>query len=166
MKEKLHFIKDRIISLIDFFYPPFNKMMDKQTFRYAAAGGSNTLFDILLYSITHNFILHKEIIHLGSMAISPYIAAFLFTFPITFVTGFLLARYVVFPEAAGTKKRIQLSKYLFIVLICIILNYVFLKFFVEIIGWWPLPAKLATTVVVVAFSYFSQKKFAFRKQND
>jgi putative flippase GtrA len=139
--------------------------MDKQTFRYAAAGGSNTVFDIVLYSIAHNFILKKEIIHIGSLAISPYIAAFLFTFPITVVTGFLLARYVVFPEAAGTKKRIQLTKYLIIVFICIMLNYVFLKFFVEVIGWWPLPSKIATTFLVVAFSYFSQKKFAFRKQS-
>ena len=165
MKESLNTIKNKIIALIDFFYPPFKKMMDIQTFRYAAAGGSNTVFDIVLYSIAHNFILQKEIVHFGSVAISPYIAAFLITFPITFVTGFLLARYVVFPEASETKKRIQMTKYLIIVLFCIILNYVFLKFFVEVIGWWPLPAKIATTFIVVAFSYFSQKRFAFRKQS-
>ena len=165
MKESLNTIKNKIIALIDFFYPPFKKMMDIQTFRYAAAGGSNTVFDIVLYSIAHNFILQKEIVHFGSVAISPYIAAFLITFPITFVTGFLLARYIVFPEASETKKRIQMTKYLIIVLFCIILNYVFLKFFVEVIGWWPLPAKIATTFIVVAFSYFSQKRFAFRKQS-
>jgi len=33
---------------------------------------------------------------------------------------------------------------------------------VEVLGWWPLPAKIATTFFVVMFSYFSQKKFAFR----
>lgn len=138
--------------------------MDKQTFRYAAAGGSNTVFDIVLYSVAYNYILKKEILHIGYLAISPYIAAFLITFPITVVTGFLLARYVVFPEATGTKKRIQLTKYLLVVFICILLNYVFLKFFVEVFGWWPLPSKIATTFFVVAFSYFSQKKFAFRTQ--
>ena len=164
MKERLHFVKNKLNDLIDFFYPPFKKIMDRQTFRYAASGGSNTAFDIILYFLTYNYILEKEIIHLGTLAISPHIAAFMFTFPITFVTGFLLARYIVFPESASTKKRIQLSRYLIVVLICIILNYVFLKFFVEVVGWWPLGAKLATTVIVVAFSYFSQKKFAFKSQ--
>src|SRR6187551_37581 len=54
MKEVVYNIKDRIIALIDFFYPPFSKLMDKQTFRYAACGGSNTAFDILLF-ISHHF---------------------------------------------------------------------------------------------------------------
>lgn len=164
MKQHLHSVKDRIITLVDFFYPLFSKLMDKQTFRYAACGGSNTLFDIVLYFVTYNFILNKEVVHAGPVAISPHIAAFLFTFPITFITGFLLARYVVFPEASATRKRIQMTRYLFIVLVCIFLNYGFLKLFVDMLGWWPLPSKLATTVFVVLFSYVSQKNFAFRKQ--
>ncbi len=138
--------------------------MDNQTFRYAAAGGSNTLLDIVLYFVMYNFILQKKIIYFRFVAISPHIAAFLLTFPVTFITGFILARYVVFPEASGIRKRIQMTRYLVVVLICILLNYVFLKLFVEVMGWWPLPAKIATTVIVVVFSYFSQKRFAFRKQ--
>lgn len=164
MKERFHKIKDQLISVIDFFYPPFSKVMDKQTFRYAASGGGNTLFDIVLYFITYNFILDKNNIQIGSVVISPHIAAFLLTFPVTFISGFILARYVVFPESSGTRKRIQLTKYLSVVFVCILLNYGFLKLFVEVFGWWPLPAKLATTAFVVAFSYFSQKKFAFKQQ--
>lgn len=162
MKERFHKIKDRLISFIDFFYPPLSKLMDKQTFRYAASGGGNTVFDIVLYFITYNFILDKDYIQVGTFVISPHIAAFLLTFPITFISGFILARYVVFPESAGTRKRIQLTKYLSVVFVCIFFNYGFLKLFVEVFRWWPLPAKLATTVFVVAFSYFSQKKFAFK----
>src|SRR5688572_12939090 len=162
MKDVVYQIKDWIIKVIDVFYPAFNKVMDKQTFRYAACGGTNTLFDITIFTITHNYILHKQIVQVGSFAISPHIAAFLFTFPISFVSGFFLMRYVVFPEAAATRKRVQMSKYLSVVFVCILLNYGFLKLFVDVFGWWPLPAKIATTFFVVAFSYFSQKKFAFR----
>ena len=162
MKDVVYQIKDWIIAMIDFFYPAFNKVMDKQTFRYAACGGTNTLFDITIFTITHNYILHKQIVEVGSFAISPHIAAFLFTFPMSFVTGFFLMRYVVFPEAAATRKRVQMSKYLSVVFVCILLNYGFLKLFVDVFGWWPLPAKIATTFFVVAFSFFSQKKFAFR----
>lgn len=162
MKETFYRNRDRIIKVIDFFYPPFSKILDKQTFRYAASGGSNTLFDIVLYFITYNFILQKKIIYIGKLAISPHIAAFLFTFPVTFLTGFILMRYVVFPESASTRKRVQITRYLTVVFVCILLNYGFLKFFVEIMGWWPLPSKIITTFFVVAFSYISQKKFAFR----
>ena len=162
MKEVVYNIKDRIIALIDFFYPPFSKLIDKQTFRYAACGGSNTAFDIFLFTFIIHFVLHDQIVHVGSFAISPHIAAFLFSFPISFLTGFFLMRYVVFPESATTRKRVQMTKYLSVVFVCFLLNYGFLKLFVEVFGWWPLPAKLATTFFVVAFSYFSQKKFAFR----
>lgn len=162
MKERFYRVKDRIITVIDFFYPPFRRILDQQTFRYAVSGGSNTMFDILLYAFTYNFILKKEILNLGEMAIGPHIAAFLLTFPVTFLTGFLLMRYVVFPDAAGTKKRIQITRYFTVVFICILLNYAFLKFFVEYLHWWPLPSKIVTTMFVVLFSYFSQKNFAFR----
>jgi putative flippase GtrA len=162
MKEAFYRNRDRLISIIDFFYPPFNKLMDKQTFRYAASGGTNTLLDIALYFITYNFILQKKIIYLGTVAISPHIAAFLFTFPVTFLTGFILMRYIVFPESAATRKRVQITRYLTVVFICILLNYGFLKLFVEVMGWWPLPSKIVTTFFVVGFSYISQKKFAFR----
>lgn len=162
MKQQLYHLKDRIIRLIDFFYSPFSRLMDIQTFRYAASGGANTLFDILLYTFTYNFILRNQIIYAGSIAISPHIASFLITFPVTFLTGFFLMRYVVFPESAHTRKRIQLSRYLAVVFICVILNYVFLKLFVEVFGWWPLPSKVATTFFVVLFSYLSQKHFTFK----
>jgi putative flippase GtrA len=162
MKKRLDSVRETIISSIDFFYPPFQRVFDLQTFRYAACGGSNSLFDICLYFITYNFILQKSIVHLGGIAISPHIAAMMITFPITLLTGFVLMRYVVFPDAKTTSKRIQGSRYVTVVFCCILLNYVFLKLFVDKFGWWPLPSKIITTFLVVLFSYFSQKHFTFR----
>lgn len=163
MKQHLHSAKDAIISFVDLFYAPFSKFIDKQTYRYAACGGMNTLFDIFLYYITYHYIIHERIVYFAGLAVSPHIAAFVITFPVTFLSGFLLMRYVVFPESSGTRKRVQLPKYLFIVFICIMLNYGFLKLFVETFGWWPLPSKIVTTVFVVTFSYLSQKNFTFKK---
>jgi hypothetical protein len=42
-------VKKWITDCIDFFYPPFSKLMPIQTFRYAACGGTNTLLDIFMY---------------------------------------------------------------------------------------------------------------------
>jgi putative flippase GtrA len=139
--------------------------MDLQTFRYAACGGANSVFDISLYFVILHYILQDSIVHIGRIAISPYIAAMMITFPITFLSGFILMRYVVFPDAKIIRKRVQGSKYLVVVCCCILLNYIFLKLFVEKFGWWPLPSKVITTAIVVLFSYFSQKYFTF-KVND
>src|SRR6188472_1768980 len=89
-------MKQWVVSVIDFFYPPFRKFMTPQTFRYLACGGFNTLLDIFIYFISYNFILKKQNLHLGVITISPYIAAFLIAFIVSFPTGFYLNRNIVF----------------------------------------------------------------------
>jgi len=159
---KLHdFISKVILEIIDWFYPTFKKMMPLKTFRYAACGGVNTILDIGLFFVAYNYILQKQIIHIGWLSISPHIASFMISFCITFPIGFYLSRYVVFQETTVTKRK-QLMKYFIVVLGCIILNYVFLKLFVDQLGWYPTMAKIATTFFVVIFSYTSQKNFTFK----
>lgn len=153
--------KERIIRFIDFFYPPFRKVMPLQTFRYAVCGGSNTFLDIVIYFVSYNFILKKQILYTPLGAVSPYIAAFIMSFAISFPTGFYLNRHVVFPGST-LRGRVQLWRYFVLVVICILLNYIFIKVFVEQFHIYPTIAKILTTVVVVSFSYLTQKKFTFR----
>ncbi len=150
-----------IHGVIDWFYPPFKKFMPIQTFRYAACGGGNTVLDICLFFISYNFILKKEMVHTPWLTVSPHIAAFLMSFIVTFPVGFFLSRYVVF-EGSAVRKREQLPKYMIVVAGSILLNYFFLKIFVETFGMYATLAKIFTTVFVVAFSYFSQKHFTFK----
>ena len=161
---KLHdFIRGLILGVVDFFYPLFKKFMPLQTFRYAACGGFNTVLDISLFFVSYNFILKKTPVHIGFLTIGPHIAAFLIGFMITFPIGFYLSRYVVFQETSVRKTK-QLAKYFTVVFGCLILNYAFLKLFVDLFGWYPTPSKILTTVFVVAFSYVSQKNFTFKPQ--
>lgn len=150
-----------ILGVVDLFYPLFRRFMPLQTFRYAACGGFNTCLDIALFFVSYNFILKKQVIHIGFLSIGPHIAAFLIGFCITFPIGFYLSRYVVFQETSVGKRK-QLGKYFMVVLGCLFLNYTFLKLFVEVFKWYPTPSKLVTTVFVVAFSYFSQKNYTFK----
>jgi putative flippase GtrA len=135
--------------------------MPYQTFRYAACGGGNTLLDIFVYFISYNFILQKEIVYTPLGAISPYIAAFLISFAITFPIGFYLNRHIVFPGSV-LKGRTQLLRYLLLVLVCISMNYFFLKLFVEVLGIYPTVSKILTTVIIVSFSFLTQKHFTFK----
>jgi putative flippase GtrA len=158
-------LKGWILAVIDFFYVPFRKLMPIQTFRYAACGGGNTLLDIFLYFISYNFILKKQIIFTPIGAISPYIAAFLMSFAVSFPTGYLLNRYIVFPGSI-LRGRTQLFRYFLLVVVCVYLNYIFIKLFVEYFSIYPTISKILTTVIVVSFSYFTQKYFTFKTGSD
>src|SRR5690606_4959526 len=126
-----------------------------------ACGGGNTMLDIFLFFISYNFILNKQMVHLPFLTISPHIAAVLMAFIISFPTGFLLNKYIVFSES-NLRGRVQLIRYFMLVGVCLLFNYVFMKFFVEICHFYPTIAKILTTVLVVCFSYITQKKFTFK----
>lgn len=150
-----------LMPLIDFFYPPFEKFLPLQTFRYAACGGGNQLLNLAVYYISYNFIFKKQNWDIGFLVFKPHIAAFLVAFVVTFPIGFLLSRYVVFNES-DIKGRHQAFRYFTVVGICLLLNYGLLKLFVEVFGWYPTPSMLLTILIVVTFSFLSQKKFAFK----
>ncbi len=158
-------MKKLLLSVIDFFYPPFSRFMPLQTFRYAACGGGNTLLDIFVYFISYNYILHQQVLHLPLISLEPYVAALFMAFCVSFPTGFFLMRNLVFPES-DLKGRVQAFRYLVLVLFCMVLNYVFIKFFVEYCHIYPTIAKIITTVFVVAFSYVTQKYFTFRVRSN
>lgn len=138
--------------------------MSLQMYRYAACGGGNTLLNILIYFISYNYILKKQILDLGFIAFKPHIAAFIIAFCITFPIGFYLSMYVVF-HGSFLRRRIQLIRYLSVALVCILLNYVLIKFFVEKLKWYPTPSLIITAVIVIFFSYISQRNFSFKKNN-
>ncbi|MEA3318094.1 MAG: GtrA family protein [Bacteroidota bacterium] len=154
-------IKKIINSIINWFYIPFKNIIPIETFRYGATGGFNMALDIFLYFVFYNYIFHKEIFDLGFIAISPHIAAFVFVFPITFTNGFLLAKYITFTNSI-LKSSVQLSRYILTVSGSILLNYILLKFLVEYIEIWATPAKIITTIIVVAYSYIAQRFFTFK----
>ncbi len=135
--------------------------MDRKTFRYLACGGGNTLLDIVLYFVCYNFVLDKKVVHLPYLSISPHIGAFIIAFMITFPIGFMLMRHVVFHDSV-LRGRVQLVRYIMMVAVCILLNYIFLKLFVEQFHFYPTVAKILTTVIVVVFSYLTQRHFTFK----
>lgn len=161
MRDLFERIGNFIIRVVDWFHFPFLRFIPPEIFRYAATGGANTLLDIILYFVVYQFILDGHTVDFGFIAISGHIAAFLMVFPITFTTGFFLAKYVTF-TASELKGRIQLFRYLLSVGGSILLNYVFLKLFVEYFGWYAPLSKVVTTFLVVIYSYVAQRYFTFK----
>ena len=89
-------IERTLTSVIDFFYPPFRKVMGLELFRYAACGGMNLVLEWVLYYVFYHFVFKGQVFDLGFIAFTPHIAAFVFKFPITFLTGFWMARHISF----------------------------------------------------------------------
>jgi putative flippase GtrA len=156
-------VRDTILSIIDFFHPPFSRFIDKQTFRYLACGGGNTVLDILIYYLSYNFVLDKQDVVVPALGwtIAPHIAAFFISFSVSFPIGFLLSKYVVFTQS-NLRGRIQLFRYAVLVSMCILLNYFFLKVFVEALHLYPTLSKAITTAIIAVFSYISQRNFTFK----
>lgn len=105
-------LADWIIRAIDLFYlRPVAAVVPRQVFRYAVCGGSNVVFGWGCYFLIYNFLIDKQLVDLGFVAVSAHVAAMLVTFPLTFFAGFWLNRYVAFrrsPIPSGT----QLFRYL------------------------------------------------------
>jgi putative flippase GtrA len=139
--------------------------MDRQTFRYLACGGSNTILDLLIYYISYHYILKQQPLPVFSIKIGAHIAAFMMSFSVSFPMGFALSKYLVFQES-NLHGKIQLFRYVVLVMMCIILNYVFLKLFVEWFHFYPTPSKALTTAIVAVFSYITQRNFTFKTKEE
>lgn len=155
-------IRRTIFAVLDVFYPVFRSFMPLQTYHYAACGGTNTVLGLGVYFVSYNFLLKKHILDLGIIAFQPHIASMFISFLFTFPVGFYLSMYVIF-QGSYLRRRVQLFRYFVVILFCMLINYICLKIFVEMFGWYPTPSQFITTGIVILFNYFSQRYFSFRK---
>jgi len=147
-----------IRKIIDFFYPPFRKYLTLQIFRYGSIGAINLVFDWFLYFIIYNFVLHQRMLDLGFVAIKSYNAAFGIKFPIVLFSGFLMQKYVTFShsELLG---RVQLFRYLVVVLVNVFINYIGFWLFVDYLKFYATISNMIISVSTIGISYFFQKYY-------
>lgn len=161
MRRHIHNARDLMLPIIDFFYPPFRRFMNLQTFRYAASGGANTLLGFLVYFVSYEYILHKKDLDFSFYAFKAHSAALFISFCVTFPIGFFMSKYVVFSDST-MKGRIQLFRYFMICMFNLALNFILLKILVEKAHIYPVLAQFLTTSIVILFSYLAQRHFSFR----
>ncbi len=161
MRKHLHTARDFILPIIDFFYPPFRRFMNLQTFRYAASGGGNVLLGFLIYTLSYKFLFVGEEFDFGFYAFKGHVAALFVSFCITFPIGFFMSKYVVFNDS-NMKGHIQLFRYFMVCMFNLALNYLLLKILVERLGMDAILSQVITIVVVVVISYLAQRNFSFK----
>lgn len=151
-----------ITKAIDLVYiKPLRALVPQQVFRYLACGAITALLDAIWYYIIYHYIVGEKFIEIGSLVVSPHIAALCVVFPITFFTGFWLNRNVAF-RVTNLASLPQLAKYALTVAGSILLNYGCMKLFVEVFGIWATPSKILTTVVCAVYSFIAGRYFTFK----
>lgn len=154
-------MKKLIITIIDTFYFLFKPFMPLKTYRYAVCGGGNLVLDVVLYYIFFHFVFQKQDLDLKIVTLSSHVASLFFVYPFTFLSGFLLNKYIAFPDSI-LKTEIQFSRYFIVSVSGILVSYVALKFFVDLLGFYPTPSRILTIVLSVGYSYFLQNKYTFK----
>jgi hypothetical protein len=161
MRRHIHSARDFILPIIDFFYPPFRRIMNLQTFRYAASGGGNMVLGFFIYFISYKYLFHEKDFDFGFFAFKGHIAALFISFLVIFPIGFFMAKYVVFSDS-DLRGKVQLFRYFMICMFNLALNYLLLKIFVEVMHIDPVLAQVFTISIVVVFSYIAQRNFSFK----
>ncbi len=162
----LHYFAAKAVEalqwLVDLFYlPPFRRYISRERFRYFSCGvGNYIVLDSMLYYIIYHHIVDVRYINYGIGVISPHVASLIIVFPITFFSGFLLNRYIVF-ESTSRKIKFQLLRYAITVAGSILLNYIILKWLVEGCAIWPTPAKVICSMTTAIYSYIMARYFTF-----
>lgn len=154
-------MKSFILNSIDSFYFLFKRFVPLKTYRYAVCGGSNLVLDIVLYYLFYHYLVAKENVDFYFFVMSPHIATLFIVFPITLLTGFLLNKHIAF-IASNISTGIQLYRYVLVCLGAIVLNYAFMKIFVDMLEFYPTPSKIITTGIALVYSYTLQNKFSFK----
>ncbi len=158
-------LKSAIRGFINLFYiENVAKYISAVTFRYLACGVMNYfVIDPLLYAFIYNYIVGHENYDFGFVIVSPHILAMILLFPITLFLGFWLNRNVAF-EATQERVKPQMIKYLISIGGSLVISYLLMKFFVDIIGIWPTPSKVLSSITTAIYSYLAARYFTFRKR--
>lgn len=165
MKKTFRTIGRCIRTGIDFFYPPFRKYMTLQFFRYGVTGVVNLLFDWVLYFFLYTFVLQHRMLNLGFVTLSSHIGTLAIKFPIVFLSGFFLQKYVTFSQSS-LRGHIQLFRYLVVVVLNLLINYIGLKLLVDGFNIFPTFSNMIVSIFTVFVSYFSQKAYTFKAEKN
>ena len=154
-------IRTLILSLIDFFYPPFKKIVGQQTFRYAVCGGSNAALNLLIFSLSYNLLFTSTYIYPFGIAITRYIASYMVALSISFPIGFLLNKYVVFQQS-NLQGKVQLMRYGALTITNMLLDYSLLHLLIGYFGFWATGSQAFIIIILSLISYLFQTYYTFK----
>lgn len=137
--------------------------MPKQTFRYIACGGTNTIAGMVFFSLIFNFVLHRNDLHLiPGFPITARVASLFMAFCVNVPFGFVLSSYIVFPESQIDTK-VQFVRYTGAAVLFIGMAYLLTKFFAYVIPSVRADiSNIFVSMITAVMSYLSQRFYTFK----
>lgn len=159
-------VADILTRAIDLLYIDIvSRFVSRSVLRYFVCGVMNYIvLDALLYYVIYHYVVGVDYyIYIGEVAMSSHVIAMVLVFPLTFISGFWLNRYVAF---GVTKPRVRSQMWRYSVSVggSIVLSYVVLRLLVELWGVWATPAKVLCSIITALYSYLMARFFTFRKE--
>lgn len=141
-----HIVQEGIIA-------PWKMMIGKyqQIIKYIVSGGTAAAVDIGF------LVLFTEVF--GWWYITSAIVAFLIAFGVSFT----LQKFWTFKDKTTDNMHAQLSLYLLVGVINLLINSALMYFFVDIVGMWYVAAQVLTGGLIAVMSFFVYKKLIFKK---
>ncbi|MBE8712606.1 GtrA family protein [Sphingobacterium hungaricum] len=136
--------------------------LSNETIKYLFFGSLNIFIGWVIYFVNYNYIIEKENVEIFDfLTISPHIFSLLSTFPFTFFMGYFFNYYFVFKYKTDNMGK-SMYRYFIACMGSIVINYILLKLFVDLFGWYPTPSQILTTCLVTLYSFSMQKRFTFK----
>lgn len=154
-------VKNALLGIIDFFYPPFKRFIKLQTFRYAMCGGGNALLNLIVFHLSYHLLFYNYTFTILGHAVTQYISAYLVALSISFPVGFCLNKFVVFQDS-NLQGKTQLIRYASLAITNIFLDYSLLHLLVGYFKFWATPSQAFIIVLLSLISYFYQTYFSFK----
>ncbi len=152
-------LKKLILTIIKFFYKGKFKRIPFNVFAYLIVGGGNTALNILLFTLLF-FSINGSGFALEIATVLAFVS--------TSITGFWLNKTFAFSDSSNLRKDMvsQFGKYVFVSLFGQVLDYFMTKFLIVFFAFDAIVAYVFATVIVVTSTYFIQRYFTFKKQED
>lgn len=120
------------------------------------------MLNIFIQFIAINYILHREPVHIyDNLVITPEVAAYIIAFCFSFPPGFIMSRYIVFPESI-LRGKVQFFRYGLTTVTFILISYCLVRVFAYINPDHPTISYTFVCIITSVLSYISQRTFTFK----
>jgi putative flippase GtrA len=137
-------------------------LLRNKVVRYFFSAGTATVVDVSVYFTTYNYILRKtDIPFIGPFVLTAPMLSLVISYSCGLFTNFFITRAMVFTES-NLRGRKQLFRFIQVALLVLFMNYLFMKFLVQVLEWYPTIARVVSALSIGVMSYLFHKHYSFK----
>jgi putative flippase GtrA len=139
-------------------------LLGNKVIRYFFSAGTATVVDVGIYFTTYNYILKKtDIPFMGPIVLTAPMLSLVISYSCGLFTNFTITRALVFSDS-DLRGRHQLFRFVQVALLVLFLNYLFMKFLVQGLEWFPTISRIISALTIGVLSYVFHKHYSFGKK--